>query len=125
MTKIEILTIVLWLVGGLFMGTAGNVLYQVHNGKDITPFWHRVLYGLMGFTFYIAIYMYFTKEKPRPDMIATVLVFGAGYFTRMGIKLLEERIPLIFDSIFTKLLGEAYKPQNKKEKEVENEIDKK
>ena len=99
---------VIWVVYAIILGTFGNILYRINNNLVIKPFWNRVLYGLMGVGFYVSGILYFTKDKPKINIIVMLLIFVISYFVELFIEILEQRIPSLFDRIVNKLLNDNY-----------------
>ena len=131
----KILREILWVIYAISLGTFGNILYRINNNLVIKPFWNRVLYGLMGVGFYVGGILYFTKDKPKINIIVMLLIFVISYFVELFIEILEQRLPSLFDRIINKLLNDNY-PFNTdiksindnlmgKQEEEDNEIKKK
>ena len=126
---------ILWVTYAISLGTFGNILYRINNNLVIKPFWIRVMYGLMGVGFYVSGILYFTKDKPKLNIIVMLLIFVISYFVELFIEILEQRLPSLFDRIVNKLLNDNY-PFNTdiksindklmgKQEEEDNEIKKK
>ena len=126
---------ILWVIYAISLGTFGNILYRINNNFVIQPFWTRVMYGLMGVGFYVSGILYFTKDKPKLNIIVMLLIFVISYFVELFIEILEQRLPSLFDRIINKLLNDNY-PFNTdiksindnlmgKQEEEDNEIKKK
>ena len=99
---------ILWVIYAISLGTFGNILYRINNNLVIKPFWNRVLYGLMGVGFYVGGILYFTKDKPKINIIVMLLIFVISYFVELFIEILEQRLPSLFDRIVNKLLNDNY-----------------
>ncbi len=104
----KILREILWVIYAISLGTFGNILYRINNNLVIKPFWNRVLYGLMGVGFYVGGILYFTKDKPKINIIVMLLIFVISYFVELFIEILEQRLPSLFDRIVNKLLNDNY-----------------
>ena len=104
----KILREILWVMYAISLGTFGNILYRINNNLVIKPFWNRVLYGLMGVGFYVGGILYFTKDKPKINIIVMLLIFVISYFVELFIEILEQRLPSLFDRIVNKLLNDNY-----------------
>ena len=104
----KILREILWVIYAISLGTFGNILYRINNNLVIKPFWNRVLYGLMGVGFYVGGVLYFTKDKPKINIIVMLLIFVISYFVELFIEILEQRLPSLFDRIVNKLLNDNY-----------------
>ena len=104
----KILREILWVIYAISLGTFGNILYRINNNLVIKPFWNRVLYGLMGVGFYVGGILYFTKDKPKLNIIVMLLIFVISYFVELFIEILEQRLPSLFDRIVNKLLNDNY-----------------
>ena len=104
----KILREILWVIYAIRLGTFGNILYRINNNLVIKPFWNRVLYGLMGVGFYVGGILYFTKDKPKINIIVMLLIFVISYFVELFIEILEQRLPSLFDRIVNKLLNDNY-----------------
>ena len=126
---------ILWVTYAISLGTFGNILYRINNNLVIKPFWIRVMYGLMGVGFYVSGILYFTKDKPKLNIIVMLLIFVISYFVELFIEILEQRLPSLFDRIVNKLLNDNY-PFNTdiksindklmgKQEEEDNEVKKK
>ena len=126
---------ILWVVYAISLGTFGNILYRINNNLVIKPFWNRILYGLMGVGFYVSGILYFTKDKPKLNIIVMLLIFVISYFVELFIEILEQKLPSLFDRIVNKLLNDNYsfdtdmKSINEKlmgkQEEEDNEVKKK
>lgn len=103
----------------LTFSTFGNILYCINNKLKIKPIYVRILYGLMGVAFYVGATLILTKEKPKLDLIISILIFIVGYYTQILIEIIEDRLPQLFDRISDKILNDNYK-----KKEAKNETDK-
>lgn len=99
---------ILWVIYAISLGTFGNILYRINNNLIIKPFWNRVLYGLMGVGFYVSGILYFTKDKPKLNIIVMLLIFVISYFVELFIEILEQRLPSLIDRIINKLLNDNY-----------------
>ena len=131
----KILREILWVIYAISLGTFGNILYRINNNLVIKPFWNRVLYGLMGVGFYVGGILYFTKDKPKLNIIVMLLIFVISYFVELFIEILEQRLPSLFDRIVNKLLNDNYSSNTDiksindklmgKQEEEDNEIKKK
>lgn len=99
---------ILWVIYAISLGTFGNILYRINNNFVIQPFWTRVMYGLMGVGFYVSGILYFTKDKPKLNIIVMLLIFVISYFVELFIEILEQRLPSLFDRIINKLLNDNY-----------------
>ena len=99
---------ILWVTYAISLGTFGNILYRINNNLVIKPFWIRVMYGLMGVGFYVSGILYFTKDKPKLNIIVMLLIFVISYFVELFIEILEQRLPSLFDWIVNKLLNDNY-----------------
>ena len=99
---------ILWVTYAISLGTFGNILYRINNNLVIKPFWIRVMYGLMGVGFYVSGILYFTKDKPKINIIVMLLIFVISYFVELFIEILEQRLPSLFDRIVNKLLNDNY-----------------
>ena len=104
----KILREILWVIYAISLGTFGNILYRINNNLVIKPFWNRVLYGLMGVGFYVGGILYFTKDKPKINIIVMLLIFVISYFVELFIEIWEQRLPSLFDRIVNKLLNDNY-----------------
>ena len=104
----KILREILWVIYAISLGTFGNILYRINNNLVIKPFWNTVLYGLMGVGFYVGGILYFTKDKPKINIIVMLLIFVISYFVELFIEILEQRLPSLFDRIINKLLNDNY-----------------
>ena len=104
----KILREILWVIYAISLGTFGNILYRINNNLVIKPFWNTVLYGLMGVGFYVGGILYFTKDKPKINIIVMLLIFVISYFVELFIEILAQRWPSLFDRIVNKLLNDNY-----------------
>ena len=126
---------ILWVIYAISLGTFGNILYRINNNLIIKPFWNRVLCGLMGVGFYVSGILYFTKDKPKLNIIVMLLIFVISYFVELFIEILEQRLPSLFDRIVNKLLNDNYSSKTDmksineklmgKQEEKDNEVKKK
>ena len=99
---------ILWVIYAISLGTFGNILYRINNNLVIQPFYIRMLYGLMGVGFYVSGILYFTKDKPKLNIIVMLLIFVISYFMELFIEILEQRLLSLFDRIINKLLNDNY-----------------
>ena len=100
---------VMLILYALTFSTFGNILYCINNKLKIKPIYVRILYGLMGVSFYVGAILFLTKEKPKLDFIILILIFVVGYYTQILIEIIEDRLPTLFDRISDKILNDNYK----------------
>ena len=97
---------IIWILYALSLGTFGNILYRINNNLKIKPFLYRVLYGLMGVALYTGGVLYFTKDKPKLNIIVMLLIFFISYFVELLIDIVEDGLPNLFDRLVNKYVGE-------------------